>query len=136
VTRFLLDADACIRLLNERDSALTRKLSSVRRESVALCSIAKAELYYGAYRSARREQNLALLRRFFQEFATLPFDERCEEAYGRIRAELSAAGTPIGPNDLLIAAVAVAHDITLVTHNMREFGRVTSLRVEDWEAGA
>jgi len=136
VITFLLDTDACIRLLNQRDSVLARTLASVPRESVALCSISKAELYFGAYRSARREQNLGLLRRFFQEFATLPFDERSEEAYGQIRAELSARGTPIGPNDLLIAAVAVAHGVTLVTHNTREFGRVESLRIEDWEAGA
>jgi len=136
VTTFLLDTDACVRLLNERDSVLARRLASVPRETVVLCSVAKAELYYGAYRSARREQNLALLRRFFQEFSTLPFDERSEETYGRIRAELSARGASIGPNDLMIAAIAVAHDATLVTHNTREFGRVESLQMEDWETGA
>jgi tRNA(fMet)-specific endonuclease VapC len=101
---------------------------------VVLCSISKAELYYGAYRSARREANLGVLRRFFQEFVTLPFDEKCEEVYGVIRAQLASAGTPIGPNDLLIAAVALANEATIVTHNTAEFGRVRGLRIEDWES--
>lgn len=77
---------------------------------------------------------MATLRRFFQEFATLPFDEKCEEVYGIIRAQLGLAGTPIGPNDLLIAAIALANDFTIVTHNTDEFGRVKGLRIEDWES--
>jgi tRNA(fMet)-specific endonuclease VapC len=108
----------------------------VPRQEVALSSVTKAELYYGAYQSARREANLKVLHQFFQEFATLPFDEKCEEVYGTVRAQLASTGTPIGPNDLLIAATALANDRTLVTHNTREFGRVKGLRVEDWESMA
>ena len=130
----ILDTNICIRLLNERDSPVARRLSSVPRKEVVLCSISKAELYYGAYRSARREANLALLRRFFQGFETLTFDEKCEEVYGVIRAQLALAGTPIGPNDLLIAAVALANEATIVTQNTGEFGRVRGLRIEDWES--
>ena len=100
---------------------------------MAICQIVKAELIYGAYRSARREANLALLARFFSQFVSLPFDDASAEIYGRIRAELVRAGTPIGPNDLMIAAIALAHDAILVTHNVREFGRVEGLRFEDWE---
>jgi len=133
---FLLDTNACIRLLNERSTPLARKLASVPRPEVALCSVTKAELCYGAYRSSRREANLAVLPRFFQEFATLPFDEKCEEVYGMIRAQLALAGTPIGPNDLLIAAIALANGFTLVTHNTGEFGRVNGLRIEDWEGSS
>jgi tRNA(fMet)-specific endonuclease VapC len=131
--RFLLGTNACIRLLNEKESPLARKLASVPRHDVALSSVSKAELYYGAYRSSRREANLELLRRFFGEFATFPFDEKCEEVYGRVRAELAEAGTPIGPNDLLIAATALANGSVIVTRNTSEFGRVTGLRMEDWE---
>lgn len=133
---FLLDTNACIRLLNEKGTPLGRKLASLPRGEVALCSVTKAELYYGAYRSTRREANLRLLRRFFQEFATLPFDEKCEEVYGMIRAQLALAGTPIGPNDLLIAAIALANGFTVVTRNTREFGRVRGLPTEDWESTA
>jgi tRNA(fMet)-specific endonuclease VapC len=63
----------------------------------------------------------------------LPFDDAAAEAYGRLRAELARRGTPIGPNDLMIAAIALAHDLTLVTHNTAEFSRVSGLRLEDWE---
>ena len=130
---FLLDTNVCIQLLNQQHSTLAQRLASVPRNEVALSSITKAELFFGAYGSARREANLSLLRRFFQEFVTLPFDEKCEEVYGMVRAALRFAGTPIGPNDLLIAATALANDCTIVTRNTGEFGRVKGLRVEDWE---
>ena len=91
----------------------------------------KAELLYGAYRSARREDNLRLLATLFQQFESLPFDDAAADAYGHIRADLTVRGTPIGPNDLMIAALV--HHLTLVTHNTREFARVTGLRLEDWE---
>lgn len=133
---FILDTNACIRLLNEKESGLSRRLAAVPRHEVGLSSITKAELYFGAYRSTRREENLALLKRFFPEFQTLPFDARCEETYGIIRAELATAGKPIGPNDLLIAATALANDATLITRNTGEFGRVSGLRIEDWESGS
>ncbi len=93
----------------------------------------KAELLFGARKSAKSAANLALLGRFFSTFESYPFDDQCAEHYGVIRAELARAGTPIGPNDLLIASVARTHDVTLVTHNVDEFIRVAGLRVEDWE---
>jgi len=65
----------------------------------------------------------------------LPFDDACAERYGIIRSELESAGTPIGPNDLMIAATALAHGATLVTNNVKEFSRVAGLRLEDWERG-
>ena len=73
-------------------------------------------------------------RSFFSRYRSLPFDDVAADVYGRIRAELESKGTPIGPNDLLIAAIAVANDLTLVTHNTNEFSRVTGLVLEDWEA--
>lgn len=83
--------------------------------------------------SQRREANLQLLRAFFAPLQSLPFDDQCAEHYGQIRADLHKQGALIGPNDLMIAAIARAHDATLVTHNTREFGRVAGLRMEDWE---
>lgn len=63
----------------------------------------------------------------------LPFDDRAADVYGGVGADLERVGRPIGPNDLLIAATALAHDLTLVTHSISEFGRVPGLGVEDWE---
>lgn len=91
------------------------------------------ELYYGAYRSLRREQNMALLEPFFNQFTILLLDPEAARIAGKIRSDLAALGTPIGPYDLQIAAIALANDLTVVTHNVREFSRVVGLRIEDWE---
>ena len=84
--------------------------------------------------SPKRDENLLLLSRLFPQFASLPFDDRAADVYGQIRADLARKGTPIGPNDFMIAAITLANDLTLVTHNVAEFGRVPALRVEDWES--
>lgn len=130
---YLLDSNVCIRLLNEKNSPVARRFVRHSPAEIALCSVVKAELLFGAQRSARVQANLHHLQRFFAPLQSLPFDDRCAEHYGSIRSELAEKGIPIGPNDLLIAAIARAHDATLVTHNTGEFGRVTGLRLEDWE---
>ena len=130
---YLLDTNACIQYLTRRNSPIVNRLAALPRQDVVLCDVVKAELYYGAYRGSRLESNVALYRVFFNEFVSLPFDGRAAEIYGRIRAQLEALGTPIGPYDLQIAAIALANNLTLVTHNTREFGRVEGLRIEDWE---
>jgi tRNA(fMet)-specific endonuclease VapC len=98
-----------------------------------LCDVVKFELYYGAYRSSRQQQNLALLEQFFSEFQSLPFDGESAIVCDRIRTQLESKGTPIGAYDLQIAAITLAYDLTLVTHNLREFNRVENLKLEDWE---
>jgi len=77
--------------------------------------------------------NLSLLGEFFPKFRTFSFDDKVAEICGRIRADLGSKGTPIGPNDLMIAAIAIANDLVLVTHNISEFSRVTDLAFEDWK---
>lgn len=94
----------------------------------------KAELFYGAMKSQTPAQSLAKQQAFLQPFQSLPFDDRAAEQYGRIRADLMAKGTPIGPNDFMIAAIALANNVILVSHNLAEFGRVPDLTLEDWEA--
>jgi len=131
---YLLDTNTCIELLNERDTPIALKLVSVSANEVRLCSVVKAELYHGAYKSSRREANLDLLTRFFQRFESLSFDDIAAEHYGRLRSVLQKQGILIGPNDLLIASIALANNITLVTHNTAEFGRVPGLQMEDWQA--
>jgi len=79
-------------------------------------------------------ENLRVFERFFRPFKSLPFDDRCAEEYGQIKAVLSAQGNLIGPNDLLIAAIARAHNAVLVTNNTGEFSRVTNLRLQDWQS--
>jgi tRNA(fMet)-specific endonuclease VapC len=131
---YLLDTNTCIRLLNDvRNAPVPRRLTLLQPEDIRLCSIVKAELYYGADRSSRRERNLANLERFFQQFSSLPFDDQAARVAGQIRVQLAASGRPIGPHDVLIAAIALTHNQILVTHNTQEFNRVAGLTLEDWE---
>ncbi len=128
----LLDTDICIHLLNGREPALLERLRSHAPPELALCSVVRAELLWGARNSQQVEENLERVRVFAGPLKTLTFDDDCAEHYAVIRAVLAARGTPIGPNDTLIAAIAVAHKAVLVTRNQREFERVENLRLEVW----
>ncbi len=110
---YLLDTNACIRYLNGRSPSVREHLEALDPAEVGLCAVVKAELAYGAARSNDPARTTAKLAAFQAPFASLPFDDSCADNYGRIRAELDQAGTPIGPNDLMIAAIAVTHGLTL-----------------------
>jgi len=129
---YLPNTNVWIAYVNPGDSPVKARFLQYDPQDLALCSVVKAELLFGAYRSARREANLQLLATLFGGFPSLPFEDTAADQYGRLRADLVANGTPIGPNDLMIAAIALAHNLTLVTHNTREFSRVTGLRLDDW----
>ena len=131
--KYLLDSNTCIRFLNQRSQPLIDRLTETPDADICVCSVVKAEMFYGSERSARRERNLAVQRTFFARYKSLSFDDVAAERYAVIRADLEGRGQAIGANDLLIAAIALAHDLTLVTHNISEFSRVTKLRLEDWE---
>src|SRR5687768_17230048 len=130
---YLLDTNACVRYLNGRSSQLRDRLDAVDPDEVVLCSIVEAELYFGSAKSRWPEKNLGLQRDFVQRFRSLPFDTDAARAYGPLRADLELRGNVIGANDLLIAAIALANGLTLVTHNTAEFAVVNGLRIEDWE---
>ena len=130
---YLLDTNTCIGVLTSRSPSTIERLRAHDAAEICLCSVVKAELLYGARKSERVAENLRLLAEFFAPFVCLPFDDSCAENYGLIRADLEKSGTPIGPNDLLIAAIARTYDRTLVTHNTGEFTRVVGLKVEDWQ---
>jgi tRNA(fMet)-specific endonuclease VapC len=95
--------------------------------------VVKAELFYGAMKSQRPEQTLAKQQCFLATFHSLPFDDEAALIFAKIRADLQRQGQPIGPYDMQIAAIALANDLTLVTHNTREFSRVNGLKLADWE---
>lgn len=133
--KYLLDTNTCIRYLNGRSPSVLQKLDTLPETDICVCSVVKFELRYGALRSEFVEKTLAKQEQFLSRFVSLPFDDDAHVAAAEIRAKLAATGTPIGPNDVLIAAIALTNDLTLVTHNTREFGRIGALRVEDWETG-
>lgn len=130
---FLLDTNVCIHLLNNRHSQIEVQFRQHSPAEIALCSVVKAELLFGARHSKKVEQNLQRLKQFFQPLTSLTFDDKCAEEYGVIRADLSTQGKIIGPNDLMIASIAKANDAVLVTHNMKEYSRITGLRLVDWQ---
>lgn len=131
---YLLDTNACIRLLNRSKENLAARFRATPPSRVRLCSIVKMELLSGARKSLKVAERLQKLRRFFAPIKSLPFDDACAEQAGTIRAELERAGLVLGPMDLLIAATALEFGATLVTHNAREFSRVPGLRWADWES--
>ncbi|HRQ38982.1 MAG TPA: type II toxin-antitoxin system VapC family toxin [Chloroflexota bacterium] len=131
---FLLDTNVCIRFLTGRSEKVKLRLQQINPDEIAVCSVVKAELFYGARRSNNPEKSLQVQIQFLNQFASFPFDDDAAEVYGLIRANLAAKGTPIGPNDLMIAAIALANDLTLITHNVSEFGRIAMLKFEDWES--
>lgn len=129
---FLLDTNAVIAVLKDLASPIGQRLRRCRPEEVFVSSIVLHELFYGAFKSARVERNLAVVEGL--RFGVLDFSREDARAAGEIRAALAAQGVPIGPYDVLIAGQAVARGLVLVTRNGREFGRVQGLVVEDWEA--
>ena len=133
---FLLDTNACITWIRGGNSRFEARAISRPQYAgrAVLCSVVRAELLFGAYRSQRRGENLERTNAFLAGFQSLPFDDDAAYRHALIRAELTAKGQLIGPNDLLIAATALAHGAILVTHNTAEFSRIPGLLLEDWEA--
>jgi tRNA(fMet)-specific endonuclease VapC len=130
MTRYLLDSNAVIALLNNTTSNAARRVRREKPSDVAIPAIVAHELFYGAFKSSRAGRNLALVDAL--QFAVLEFDREDARQAGAIRALLASKGTPIGPYDVLIAGQAVARSLILVTHNIQEFGRVPGLQFEDW----
>lgn len=130
---FLLDTNACIKVLNDSSAILVARLKSHHPTELRMSAVVQAELLHGARKSSKPADNLRVLTEFFRSFRSLAFDDACAEQYGRLRADLERLGTPIGPYDMMIAATAIANELTLVTHNRAEFSRVPGLEWEDWE---
>jgi tRNA(fMet)-specific endonuclease VapC len=133
--KYLLDANACIGWLRNNQPRLIARMNANPQGDILLCSVVVGELVDGVERSpaARRATNAARLATLRATYSSLPYDDDAAEEYGRIRAHLASSGRLIGPNDLMIAAIARLHGMTVVTHNTAEFGRVPGLLVEDWQ---
>lgn len=133
---YLLDTDTCIYMINRRPGyeRILERMDGLRYGDVLLSTVSLAELWYGVARSGQRGRNRDRLERFLARFEARAFDAGAAAAYGPIRAELAAAGTPIGPLDTLLAAHALSLGATMVTNNLREFSRVAGLTLENWIA--
>lgn len=97
---FSLDTNTCIKFLNGTSNVIKNKISSTNPEDIVLCSVVKAELFYGASKSERPQENIQKVHYFTGRFISLPFDDQASEIYGQIRSRLEKKGQLIGPNDL------------------------------------
>lgn len=131
---YLPDTNVCISLMRQRHAALTAKWRRTPTSMIFICSVVEFELRYGAEKSSRPEHHHRLLDEFVSVYGRIYFDEQCARRSGELRRNLEAAGESIGAYDYLIAATALVHGLTLVTHNTREFCRIPGLALEDWEA--
>ena len=130
--KIILDTNICIYLIKNTPPDLRSRLAAFRPGDVGLSAITVAEMNYGVAKSSAVEQNARALEFFLLPLEILDFDEKSALAYGRLRAELERKGKPLGGMDFLIAAQAVAYDLRLITHNLKEFKRVPGLRCETW----
>lgn len=131
--RYLLDSHICLYAMKQRPAALTRRLDRLAPQC-ALSVVVYGELCFGLAVSVRRGEAAAYLAALLDVLHVLPLPVAAAQHYAEIRAELERTGRPIGANDTWIAAHARAEDLTLVTSNEREFGRVPGLHVENWAA--
>lgn len=132
--RYLLDTHTYIAAVRKHRPVLAR-LVQCAPDDLAVATMTMAELWFGALESADAARGRAVVDAFLAPFAWLPFDDAAADRYATARYHLEARGTPMGERDLIIAATALPHGLTVITRNTREFERVPGLRVEDWSAG-
>jgi tRNA(fMet)-specific endonuclease VapC len=130
---YLPDTNVWVQFLRNRNAWVVKRLQACQSSEIRVCSVVAAELYHGCLRSAKPAANRAKVDGVLQPYLSLPFDDAAADVHAQIRHHLETLGTPIGPYDLQIAAIARVHGLTLVTHNSTEFSRVPGLLIEDWE---
>lgn len=132
--KYLLDTDVFSLMIKGGDAAIDHRMETLARGEATLSVITTGEFLYGVTHLPLTALRMKRAQRLIDFYGVLPIDEPVSAVYGQIRADLRAKGTPIGPNDLWLAAQAKAHGLVMVTRNGREFRRVAGLKVEGWEA--
>ncbi|MDE2855409.1 MAG: type II toxin-antitoxin system VapC family toxin [Chloroflexota bacterium] len=130
--KYLLDTDICIYCLNGRRPLVTRRVNVIPRHEIAVSTVTKGKLFAGSANSTQRQRTRERQEAFLVRYTSLPFDDAAADEYGRIDGLLRRRGMRIDPLDTQIAAIALVHNLTLVTHNTRHFRRVPNLTIEDW----
>ena len=130
--KYMLDTNICVYIIKKRPEQVLERFMYYDPGELCISAITLAELEYGIENSSMPERNLFALAMFLSGIQILPFDDTAAEEYGRIRAALRRQGTPVGANDMLIAAHAKAKGLTIVTNNTREFDHIEGLTVANW----
>ncbi len=129
---YLLDTNICIYIIKNQYLEIINKLDKVGIDKIGVSSVTIAEMEYGIAKSLKPKEAEAKLYEFLVPFEIYDFTISSARYYGRIRAELTKFGTPIGPMDMLIASIALSNEMTLVTNNVKEFERIRNLKIENW----
>ncbi len=129
--KYLLDTDIAIYYL-KGNPQVAEKIKNAGAASLSISTITLSELYYGAYKSARIQENIEKLKVLRKEIAVLQCSEEIAEGFGKIKSNLEKRGTPVEDFDILIAATATKHDLVLVTNNGRHFEGISDLKLENW----
>ena len=130
--RYMLDTNICIYAIKHKPEKVLEELQRHNPSDVCISAVTYAELIHGVEKSAAIEKNRLALSLLLANIEIFDFDVKAADCYGKIRAELEKIGSPIGPLDMMIAGHARSLEFTLVTNNMKEFSRVSGLRLENW----
>ncbi len=130
--KYMLDTNICIGMIRQKPTRLLEKVVQFAPGEIGVSTITVSELAYGAQKSNFPAKNLAALEQFLLPLEIADYDHAAAIVYGKIRANLERAGQPIGAMDMLIGAHALSLNVVLVTNNMREFQRISNLKLEDW----
>lgn len=132
MARFVLDTDTCVYWLRG-DRRIEKRILTTGLQNVFITIITECELFYGAYKSAKTEVNLQLLRELRRKVRTIQTTAEVAPLYGQIKADLTRAGRTLDDADLLIGAIALASKGTLVTNNTSHFDGIPGLAIENWK---
>ena len=129
---YMLDTNICIYAIKHKPEKVFQKLQEVDPSDVCISSVTYAELVHGVEKSAAVDKNRLALAMLLANIEILDFDVNAGDCYGKIRADLEKNGTPIGPLDMMIAGHARSLGYTVVTNNVKEFKRVSDIKIENW----
>ncbi|OGO90233.1 MAG: plasmid maintenance protein [Coxiella sp. RIFCSPHIGHO2_12_FULL_44_14] len=130
--QYLLDTNMCIYIIKEKPNSVLVRFKKISIGETAMSTITYGELLYGAHKSQYRDKAIQKLEELVHFIPSLPLPADVADYYGKIRSLLEKKGTPIGNNDLWIAAHALCLDVTLVRNNEKEFRRIAGLKLENW----
>jgi tRNA(fMet)-specific endonuclease VapC len=130
--RYMLDTDMCSYIIKEHPESVHQRFQKLAMEQLCISVITYAELVYGVERSSSKRVNRPIIEDFARHLDVVDWDTDAADHYGVIRAELEAAGTPIGAMDMMISAHAKSLKAVLVTNNQKQFTKVKGLKIENW----
>lgn len=129
---YFVDSNTCIYFMNGKYSSIKEKFLAISPKEIKISAVVKSELLLGAFKSQNRERTLEKVEKFLKPFEIIDFTNEMTYAYAELRKDFENEGTPIGSNDMFIAATALHENAILVTHNTDEFSRIKGLKIVDW----